>query len=112
MSIGNEAAVQQQNKNDGQSQPFTDYAPHVFRYLRTEIYDISDRKYIESVRPSTNESESQSIVAKFSEGRSGVVLCLFLNFFFLFRNFAVLTVTYTRMHKQNIHGNKTYDAKK
>ena len=56
---------------------FTDYAPHVFRYLRTKIYKVSDRSYLESILPPAIGGEinitkiSDEIIAKFSEGRSG-----------------------------------------
>ena len=55
----------------GDDVPFTDYAPHVFRYLRTSCYGISDKKYLDSILPEDTEQCIGEIVAKFSEGRSG-----------------------------------------
>ena len=49
--------------------PFTDYAPHVFRYLRTEIYGINDENYYNSIK--LDGRSNADICAKFSEGRSG-----------------------------------------
>ena len=51
--------------------PFKDYAPHVFRYLRQQIYEISDEEYLQSVRPPESEEQSKKIQEQFSEGRSG-----------------------------------------
>ena len=52
--------------------PFTDYAPHAFRYLRQQIYKIPDKEYLKSVKPVTRSSDLKNIVnEKFSEGRSG-----------------------------------------
>jgi len=60
---------------------FYDYAPHVFRYLRTKIYNVSDQSYLESILPKNVGGEitkvSEQIIANFSEGRSGA-------FFFLY----------------------------
>eukprot|EP01084_Bolivina_argentea_P060131 109878_1 len=46
---------------------FTDYAPHVFRYLRTEIYNVNDRSYLESILPPNFDGEftnvSEDIIA-------------------------------------------------
>ena len=57
--------------------PFTSHAPHVFRYLRNEIYSINDKDYIESICPNLIRSHSmrsnEDINEKFSEGRSGYV---------------------------------------
>ena len=51
---------------------FCDYAPHVFRYLRQSIYNVTDREYLESIEPCFNEHGYQGeIMSKFSEGRSG-----------------------------------------
>merc|ERR1719242_769990 len=51
--------------------PFKDYAPHVFRYLRQQIYGISDEEYMESVRPPDIKEQTKLAQEKFSEGRSG-----------------------------------------
>ena len=52
--------------------PFRDYAPHVFRYLRTQVYGVPDAEYLQSVRPSDSKKDIQDLAkAKFSEGRSG-----------------------------------------
>ena len=54
---------------------FTDYAPHVFRYLRTKIYKVSDKSYLQSILPPKVGGEitrvSEEIKQTFSEGRSG-----------------------------------------
>ena len=60
-----------------QSIPFCDYAPHVFRYLRTQVFGVPDVDYLRSIRPSDSSKDIQALAkAKFSEGRSGYVLFL------------------------------------
>ena len=61
--------MEENKKSDGI--PFKDYAPHVFRYLRQQIYDITDEEYLQSVRPPDQEEQTKLIQEKFSEGRSG-----------------------------------------
>ena len=56
--------------SNGDAVPFTSFGMHVFRYLRTKCYGISDKQYIESILPETSECIGE-IVANFSEGRSG-----------------------------------------
>ena len=53
--------------NSDQEVPFTDYAPHVFRYLRVNVYKIKESEYHKSIQMSI-KNELQS---KFSEGKSG-----------------------------------------
>ena len=60
----------QTDYNIHQKWPFKDYGPHVFRYLRTQIYGISDTEYLESIRPSKIEMPGK-VNQKFSERRSG-----------------------------------------
>ena len=78
---------------------FTDYAPHVFRYLRTKIYGVADRSYLESILPPAIGGEinitkiSDEIIAKFSEGRSGA-------FFFFTPDNRYLIKTLTRSEAQ------------
>ena len=82
--------------SDGDKVLFTDYAPHVFRYLRTKIYGISDTEYLESILPSTIKSIksiSEDIIAKFSEGRSGA-------FFFYSQDNKYLIKTLNRSESQ------------
>ena len=59
---------------------FYDFAPHVFRFLRTKIYGISDRNYLESILPRTVGGDitkvSEEIIANFR-----YFLCFFLFFF-------------------------------
>jgi len=68
--------------------PFKDYAPHCFRYLRQQIYGISDAEYATSVRPPDSAEQSKLVQEKFSEGRSGAF------FFFTHDNkYIIKTVT-------------------
>ena len=100
---------------------FTDYAPHVFRYLRTKIYGVSDRSYLEAILPPKVGGEitrvSEDIIAKFSEGRSGA-------FFFFTPDNRFLIKTLTKEESQLLidtlghyveymkkHGKKTYLTK-
>ena len=57
------------SKNKGKYQ-FIDYSPHVFKYLRKEIYKCNDYQFIESITLSDN-ADVTSVSAKFSEGKSG-----------------------------------------
>merc|ERR1711933_256649 len=63
---------EQSNEKDTKDHgvPFKDYAPHVFRYLRQQIYGIPDEEYLLSVS-FQNEEQRNSVQEKFSEGRSG-----------------------------------------
>ncbi|ETO06745.1 hypothetical protein RFI_30648 [Reticulomyxa filosa] len=63
----------QKDEYDDLKAPFTDYCPHVFRYMRTKIYGINDRDYLSSVQQGTDEKHISDIVSKFSEGRSGAL---------------------------------------
>merc|ERR1712228_97542 len=67
-----EEMYEHENDKDIKDQgvPFKDYAPHVFRYLRQQIYGISDNEYLQSVG-FQNEEQRNSVKEKFSEGRSG-----------------------------------------
>ena len=73
-----------QNSNNAKNTPFRDYAPHVFRYLRTQVFNVSDVEYLQSIRPTDSSKDLQALAkAKFSEGRSGYVF-FFVFWFFLF----------------------------
>eukprot|EP01083_Nonionella_stella_P316555 1148453_1 len=76
---------------------FTDYAPHVFRYLRTKIYGVVDRSYLESILPmkfgGAITRVSEDIIANFSEGRSGA-------FFFFTPDNKYLIKTLTKKEAQ------------
>eukprot|EP01083_Nonionella_stella_P183907 665791_1 len=56
---------------DKRAVSFKDYAPHVFRYIRQQIYHISDEDYLDSVRPASFDEHVKVVKEKFSEGRSG-----------------------------------------
>ena len=64
-------AVNSKRRKKGDGVPFKDYAPHVFRFLRQQIYGISDEEYMESVRPPDIKEQTKLAQEKFSEGRSG-----------------------------------------
>ncbi|ETO01537.1 phosphatidylinositol-4-phosphate 5-kinase its3, partial [Reticulomyxa filosa] len=75
-------------EDDDVKAPFIDYCPHVFRYLRTCVYGISDREYLSSMRQGADEKHIEDIVAKFSEGRSGAFF-----FYSLDAKYIIKTVT-------------------
>ncbi|ETO32623.1 hypothetical protein RFI_04495 [Reticulomyxa filosa] len=56
------------------------YAPHVFRYLRTEIYKIDDVKYLKAIANHGGLLD-EATRCKFSEGRSEFVAFLFFIYF-------------------------------
>ncbi|ETO21262.1 G-protein-coupled receptor family protein, partial [Reticulomyxa filosa] len=76
------------DETDALKAPFTDYCPHAFRYLRTSVYKISDRDYLQSIQQGAEEKNLMDVVAKFSEGRSGALF-----FYTLDAKYMIKTVT-------------------
>ena len=99
-SVDTATITKAKTQNSKEKIPFTDYAPHVFRYLRTNIYNISDFDYLSSIEPCFDEkmaakyleqeynaslnqninhhnqnlagkASSSDVKSKFTEGRSG-----------------------------------------
>ena len=55
---------------DGKSVRFIEYGPHVFKYLREQVFNITHDEFLESVTLNDN-ANINSVKAKFSEGKSG-----------------------------------------
>ncbi|ETO17029.1 hypothetical protein RFI_20308, partial [Reticulomyxa filosa] len=67
--------------------PMVAYAPHVFRYLRTQVYGIDDTTYLKAIYDSSS-SIDEATQGKFSEGKSGA-------FFFFTHSWTYLIKTVT-----------------
>ena len=65
---------------------FIDYAPHVFRYLRSQCFATSETEYAESVKIAIeNNSSMEQLSAKFSEGKSGAFFFMTANAQFMIK---------------------------
>ena len=73
---------------------FTDYAPVIFGYLRRNVFGVSDESYKYSILPMSDVSKvALTLIAKFSEGRSGA-------FFFFTKDMKFLIKTLTKSEAQ------------
>eukprot|EP01084_Bolivina_argentea_P203721 347878_1 len=52
---------------------FTDYAPHVFRFIRTKLYKMSDKEYMESILPQMFNSSMHELAKIMCDGFKGKV---------------------------------------